>query len=137
MISSYTDYGIYTNVISNHLSLLDISEFQILFGKGFRKNDSDVGYIKTIYTTGLTGILLQLTYYFVSIHIINNIRKISSSNIYIYLFSIVYIISIFLMFIMEAKMQIIFSSTTFEMLSIVLIALITNQKYLEVDLKRF
>ena len=60
MEGSYTDYGVYSGVIARHMSFNDLNLSQIVFGAGIRKTNSDVGYVKTIYSIGFLGIILQI-----------------------------------------------------------------------------
>lgn len=127
MEGSYTDYGIHSGVISRHLSLSELSLNQIIFGAGLRKTNSDVGYIKTIFSIGIIGIIIQVMTYLRAIISVNNERKSGRNNDVLSIVSIVYVIAIILMFLMELKISIISSSTTFEMLSVLYISIIRNK----------
>lgn len=128
MEGSYTDYGVYSGVISRHLNISDLSLNQIFFGAGFRKTTSDVGYVKTIYSIGVIGILLQMIVYVRAIINVHRMRIKNKYNSTFQISSLTFIIAVILMFTMELKISFIFSSTTFEMLSVLYIAVILAGK---------
>jgi hypothetical protein len=112
-LSSYTDYGVFSSTISRHFQIINISSFQILFGQGVVKVDSDVGYIKTIYSIGILGIFFQFLYYFFLILFVTNKQTIKHFSL---LLTRSFLFSLLLMFIMEFKISVVFSTTTFELL---------------------
>jgi hypothetical protein len=121
LTSSYSDYGIYTSVITKHVSIKDMNIIGMFFGIGENKTSSDIGYIKTIYSIGIIGIALQLVIFCIAI---TNILKLVKNNneFSIKIMSYTFVATIFIMFIMEFKNSFIFSSTTFEMISLMYIS---------------
>lgn len=118
VMGSYTDYGIHVNVIKRHLSPMPISMLGRIFGIGLRPSNSDIGYIKSMFSIGMIGILTEIIIYGITCkYIINNQNK---KNMYV----IIYLIAVFFMFVMESKISFVFASTTFEMLSLMYLSIL-------------
>ncbi|MBM6948851.1 hypothetical protein [Mordavella massiliensis] len=125
-LGSYTDYGVYNKVIGKHLSLNGLDIFNIFFGAGYRTGHSDIGYIKTIYSIGIVGILIEIAAYYIAIRNVLNVstrRKIKNNQDTLF-----FVASTLFMFLMEAKNSLIFSSTTFEMMSIIYLCIMIKTK---------
>lgn len=120
MSTSYTDYGVYTSVISQHASI-NLNLYNMIFGVGVRMTKSDIGFVKTIYSIGIIGIVVQVLTYFKSILYMYRIKKFYAKKYSIQIFALTFIAAVILMIAMETKNSFIFSSTTFEMLSIIYI----------------
>ncbi len=121
LINSYTDYGKYTYVIENQTSLKGITFFDALFGKGIRPGYSDVGYIKTLYSVGIISIIVEFAIYFYTI----KEYKAAVDSYYKYL---MYLLIVILMMVMELKLSFVFSTTIFEIVTIIYVAEIILSK---------
>ena len=121
LLSSYTDYGVYTKQITRHWHPAPISFGEIVFGQGIRIENTDIGYVKSVYSYGLIGILWVLGCYLFSLRKIKKYFK----NGYIY---IIYFFCILIMIIMESKTAIFLSSTSFEMLTVLYLSFIIDSK---------
>jgi len=122
VLSSYTDYGVYTNVINRHWFPAEISVSERIFGAGIRINNSDIGLVKSMYSYGIIGISWVLLLYFYSLKIVKKYYKNIQKNYY-YL----YLICLGLMTIMETKTAIFLSSTSFEMITLLYLNFIINK----------
>lgn len=136
LMSSYTDYGKYTSVISNQWRPATISLFEALFGVGYRPNNSDIGYVKTIFSIGVVGVIAELYIYIKTFFVFksNISARIAGTNRKSLIeYTRLYGILLLLMLLMEFKMSFIFATTTCEMLFIVFLNEIIGfdkQKYL-------
>ncbi len=132
LISSYVDYGVYTNAINRHWKPEEIGLFECIFGKGVRTERTDIGYVKSMYSYGIIGIIVELLVYFSTcIRLKNRSNTIGEKYCLSYFFIIV------LMFVMEAKTAVVFSSTTFEMITIIYLTLILPHDQNESQIKEY
>jgi hypothetical protein len=122
MLGSYTDYGIYTAVVEKHLNPMPITTFERIVGMGLRITNSDIGYVKSMYSYGIIGIVWVFGFYLYSLKVIRR-KYYRSTQSFLYF---IYIICLVLMTMMETKTAIFLSSTSFEMLSIIYINFLIN-----------
>lgn len=124
LTASYADYGKHTEVIGRHLNLGDVSFWEIIFGCGENATFTDIGYFKDIYAVGLLGTLFLVVLYITSLV---NVKKTALPLSHEWLYYS-YLIAVLLMFAMEMKMSFIFATTTFEILSMIYIISVKNEK---------
>ncbi|WP_316269293.1 hypothetical protein [Claveliimonas bilis] len=121
----YLDYGEYSGAVSRHFSLEGLDFFQIIFGAGYRTGlRRDIGYIKTIYSIGVVGVIAELSFYIRSMNLVN-IKRFDDEYTYI---RVIYGIFVLLLILWEMKNSFIFSNGVFE-LYILLFFSITFQKF--------
>lgn len=126
LLSSYVDYGVYTNALSRHYRPEDIDLFQAVFGKGIRSTLTDIGYVKSMYSYGVLGIGFEIfIYYITCLYISKDINARNDVRINAYYMIVV------LFLIMEAKTAVLYSSTTFELITIIYMSFViaTNNKF--------
>lgn len=122
--SSFVDYGKYTTIIGRHTSIGDLSLFDALFGVGHRLDVSkDVGYIKTMYSIGVIGIVGQIIFYIRSIKMVK--ASIDGENNNDYTIQ-AYIFIVVLIFAWEAKNSFVFSTGYFEILTSLYFSIVFN-----------
>lgn len=126
--SSYTDYGVHTSVIERNISIDEnLGLLNLTFGSGYRVADKDPGYIKTLYSIGFIGILMQITIYITSI---KNLAKVSKNcEQQVRSIATIYMCIVLCMFILEFKMVFVFSSTYFELLSLIYLSILNTIRY--------
>jgi hypothetical protein len=125
LVQSYTDYGIYTNVISRHFFISNIETINLFFGNNIVKYDTDVGYIRTIFSVGIFGLILQLIATFYSLIITQRTSKNNEYKIDKAIRNSLPLI-VFSILIMEFKISVIFSTTVFEIFFLLFIILISK-----------
>ena len=107
--SSYLDYGVFTETLKRHVMVVDFTMLDYIFGKGYRAAvKQDVGYIKSLYSIGIIGIIAEISFY------LNTIRKCQHfANQPKYIVT-TYKIIILVMILMEIKNSFILASSVFE-----------------------
>lgn len=111
LTEGYLDYAVFSGIIQKHMSIEGLDFTQILMGAGYRLAlKKDIGYIKTLYSIGLVGIISEISfYYFCCKKVVKSIDKYSN-----YL-KVIFIIVTIIHLPWEYKNSFLFSSGFFEM----------------------
>ena len=121
LATGYVDYGKYTSIISRHTTI-DLDLFHMILGAGYRTDlRKDVGYIKTIYSIGLVGVMAEVMFYLRSIvQARRTLYKGCPKSVFV-----IYVLIVLMMILWEVKNSFMFSSGVFELFT----ALFISMKY--------
>lgn len=129
LVSSYLDYGIYSSAVSRNISITNVDCFNLIFGSGIKAHVSqDSGYVKTIYSIGIIGLIVEVAFHLKGLKEAVAIQKkytelAESARVYVLL--------IIIILAWEFKYSFMFSNTVFEILMFVYITMINTINEIE------
>lgn len=113
LTEGYIDYAAFAGIIQRHTSIEGLDFSQILLGAGYRTTlEKDVGFLKTLYSIGVIGIISELFFYYVCC---KKVVKGYNNNYYPQFIMVVFIIITVLHLPWEFKNSFLFSNGFFEM----------------------
>ncbi len=129
---SYLDYSRYTSAVYRHISVTDLTLAEIIFGIGIKSSVvQDPGYIKTIYSIGIIGLVAECAFH---ISLVGKAIKLSSENVEYKGVAQIFSLIVLFTLLWEFKYSFLFSSTFFEAIILIYISLVYYEKHNKADL---
>lgn len=112
LTGSFLDYGIFSSAVTRNITA-NLTDEQWIFGVGYKINVSqDSGYVKTLYSLGIFGIIAELLFHINLLWIIRKNNVYSKIEVADALIAFVVLVIV----LWELKYSFMFSSTIYEML---------------------
>lgn len=114
LVSSYLDYGIFKDAVTRNITISGVDTWRLFFGSGIKASVvQDSGYVKTIYSVGIIGLLAEVFFHIKGLWKACNYKR-CMPELKFYLSA--YILLIVIILAWEFKYSFMFSNTVFEIL---------------------
>lgn len=126
LVSSYLDYGIYYSAISRNITITNMDFVHIIFGEGIKASVvQDSGYVKTIYSIGLIGLVAEIIFH---LKLLRDSVSIKRKNPSLFETSQALIMLIFIILAWELKYSFMFANTVFEIIICIYMVMLSYKK---------